>query len=119
MAAKMQTLSLNCRMAMTGLPRTMIFAVSCPDPTSTPGAMNAGPQGVRLLGLDDDIKINDMATLIGMMYGYLDNFEDYHTIEFGEKFRESVDLARSTYGHSVSMKSVIVEPQNLADKTSS
>jgi len=107
---KIRQLAFNCQKAIVGLPRTMVFAVSCPDPASTPDCKMANPRGAKIIGLDHSMNKNDIALLIGMMYGFLDQYEDRYFLDFGEEFREAVDLARSIYGHSVAMSSAIVNP---------
>jgi len=117
MKSKIRQLAFNCQNAIVGLPRTMVFAVSCPDPTSTPDCKMANPRGVRIIGLDYSMNKNDIALLIGMMYGFLDQHEDRYTTEYGEEFREAVDLSRSIYGHSIGMCSAIAKPQESIENT--
>ncbi len=107
---KIRQLAFNCQKAIVGLPRTMVFAVSCPDPASTPDCQMSNPRGARVVGLDHNMNKNDIALLIGMMYGFLDQHEDRYTTEYGEEFRDAVDLARSVYGHSTAMSRAIVNP---------
>ncbi|MBL4698816.1 MAG: hypothetical protein JKX70_08270 [Phycisphaerales bacterium] len=107
---KICQLAFNCQKAIVDLPRTMAFAVSCPDPASTPDCEMANPRGARIVGLDHNMNKNDIALLIGMMYGFLDQHEDRYTTDYGEEFRDAVDLARSVYGHSVAMSTAIVNP---------
>tara|TARA_R110002072_G_scaffold42064_11_gene118046 strand:- start:70117 stop:70539 length:423 start_codon:yes stop_codon:yes gene_type:complete len=107
---KIRQLAFNCQKAIVGLPRTMVFAVSCPDPASTPDCQMSNPRGARVVGLDHNMNKNDIALLIGMMYGFLDQHEDRYTTEYGGEFRDAVDLARSIYGHSTAMSRAIVNP---------
>lgn len=108
---KIRQLAFICQKAIVGFPRTMVFAVSCPDPASTPDCEMANPRGARVIGLDHNMNKNDIALLIGMMHGFLDQHEDFYTTEYEESFREAVDLSWSIYGHSVAMSKEIVYPQ--------
>lgn len=110
MARKIRLLASNCEAATEGLSRTLLIAVSAPDPVSTPDCEHASPRGFRLQTLDDDMAPNEIATLMGTIYGFLDTIEDSYAREFGDSFREAVDRARSTHGHASGMAVVPVEP---------
>ena len=77
-----------------------LLAVSVPDPVSTPDCEHASPRGFRIQTLDDGMGPNEIATLMGTIYGFLDTIEDGYAREFGESFREAVDRARGTHGHA-------------------
>lgn len=111
MKSKIRQLAFNLQSSIVGLPRTMVFAVSAPDPMSTPDCQMSNPLGVKILGLDHQMNQNDIALLIGITYGFLDQYEDQYTMDYGEEFREAVDLARSIYGHSIGMCSAVARPQ--------
>lgn len=99
MARKLRLLTANCEAATAGFARTLLIAVSAPDPLSTPGCRHAGPRGIRVQTLDVGMRPKDLALLVGTIYGLLDRLEDAYTLEFGEDFRGLVDEARSLYGH--------------------
>jgi len=109
MARKIRLLASNCEAAIEGLSRTLLLAVSVPDPVSTPDCQHASPRGFRIQTLDDGMGPNEIATLMGTIYGFLDTIEDGYTREYGESFREAVDQARSTHGHASGMAVVPVE----------
>ena len=110
MTQKIRLLARNCDAATRGLSRTLLIAVSMPDPLSTPDCEHAGPRGIRIQTLDKGMTSTDIAVLMGTIYGMLDTIEDGYTHTFGEDFRESVDTARGTYGHAWGMSVVPVVP---------
>ena len=110
MARKIRLLASNCEAATEGMSRTLLIAVSAPDPVSTPNCEHASPRGFRIQTLDDGMGPNEIATLMGTIYGFLDTIEDEYSREFGESFRESVDRARGTHGHASGMAVVPVKP---------
>ncbi|GAB4545269.1 MAG: hypothetical protein Tsb0013_02990 [Phycisphaerales bacterium] len=110
MARKIRLLASNCEAATEGMSRTLLIAVSAPDPVSTPDCEHASPRGFRIQTLDDGMGPNEIATLMGTIYGFLDTIEDEYSREFGSTFREAVDEARGTHGHASGMAVVPVEP---------
>jgi hypothetical protein len=110
MARKIRLLASNCEAATEGMSRTLLIAVSVPDPVSTPDCEHASPRGFRIHTLDDGVGPNEVALLMGTIYGFLDTIEDEYAREFGESFREAVDDARGTHGHASGMAVVPVEP---------
>lgn len=110
MARKIRLLASNCEAATEGLSRTLLLAVSAPDPVSTPDCEHASPRGIRIQTLDDCMGPNEIATLMGTIYGFLDTIEDEYAREFGDSFREAVDEARGTHGHASGMAVVPMEP---------
>ena len=110
MARKIRLLASNCEAATEGMSRTLLIAVSAPDPVTTPDCEHASPRGFRIQTLDDGMGPNEIATLMGTIYGFLDTIEDGYAREFGESFREAVDQARGTHGHASGMAVVPVEP---------
>ena len=113
MSRKIRTLALSCKAAAEGMPKTLVVGISLPDPMTTPDCEHAAPRGFRLQTLDEDISMEEVATLLGTTYGLLDSFEDYYSRELGERFRELADEARGTYGHGSGMGVVKVEPMKL------
>ena len=112
MAKKIRLLASNCETAMAGLSRTLLLAVSAPDPVSTPDSKHADPRGVRIQTLDKGMTNKDIATLLGTVYGMLDTIEDEYSRVFGDDFREAVDQARGTHGHGQRMTVVPVIPMD-------
>ncbi|MEO1583763.1 MAG: hypothetical protein AAFR96_04225 [Planctomycetota bacterium] len=112
MARKIRLLACSCEAATEGLSRTLLIAVSAPDPVSTPDCEHASPRGFWIQTLDEGTGPDEIATLMGTIYGFLDTIEDEYTREFGEPFREAVDEARGTHGHASGMAVVPVEPSN-------
>ena len=110
MARTIRLLASNCEAATKGLSRTLLIAVSAPDPVSTPDCEHASPRGFRIQTLDDGMGPNEIATLMGTIYGFLDTIEDGYAREFGDSFSEDVDQARGTHGHASGMAVVPVEP---------
>jgi len=110
MAHKIRLLASACEAATEGMPRTLLIAVSAPDPVSTPDCAHASPRGFRIQTLDDGMGPNEIATLMGTIYGFLDTIEDGYAREFGESFRDAVDDARGTHGHASGMAVVPTEP---------
>ena len=110
MARKIRLLASNCKAATDGMSRTLLIAVSAPDPVSTPDCEHASPRGFRIQTLDDGMGPNEIATRMGTIYGFLDTIEDEYSREFGESFRDAVDRARGTHGHASGMAVVPVEP---------
>lgn len=110
MARKIRLLASNCEAATEGLSRTLLLAVSVPDPVSTPDCKHASPRGFRIQTLDDGMGPDEIATLLGAIYGFCDTIEDGYAREFGESFREAVDRARGIHGHASGMAVVPVEP---------
>ncbi|MFI4893889.1 MAG: hypothetical protein ACIAQ0_10710 [Phycisphaerales bacterium JB058] len=110
MERKIRLLATNCEAATEGMSRTLLIAVSAPDPVSTPDCEHAGPRGIRIQTLDDAMGPDEIATLLGAVYGYCDTIEDGYAREFGESFREAVDRARGTHGHLCGMAVVPMEP---------
>ena len=110
MIRKIRMLASNCASATDGFSRTLLIAVSAPDPVGTPDCEMSGPRAVRIQTLDSGMKSADIAVLMGTIYGLLDTIEDDYTREFGEGFRERVDTARGCYGHAVGVVFVPVEP---------
>ena len=76
MARKIRLLASNCEAATEGMSRTLLIAVSAPDPVSTPDCEHASPRGFRIQTLDDGMGPNEIATLMGTIYGFLDTIED-------------------------------------------
>jgi len=112
MARKIRLLASNCEAATAGLSRTLLIAVSVPDPVSTPDCEHASPRGFRIQTLDKGMTSTDIAALMGVLFGMLDVIEDGYAREFGEGFREAVDEARSTHGHGQRMAVVPVVPMD-------
>ena len=112
MARKIRLLASNCEGATAGLSRTLLIAVSAPDPVSTPDCENADPRGIRIQTLDKGMTSTDIAVLMGTLYGMLDTIEHEYAREFGDGFRESVDEARGTHGHGQRMAVVPVVPMD-------
>ena len=112
MARKIRLLASNCEGATAGLSRTLLIAVSAPDPVSTPDCENADPRGIRIQTLDKGMTSTDIAVLMGTLYGMLDTIEHEYAREFGDGFRESVDEARRTHGHGQRMAVVPVVPMD-------
>lgn len=110
MAKKIRLLASNCEVATAGMSRTVLLAVSAPDPVSTPDCEQAGPRGIRIQTLDKGMTSTDIAVLMGTLYGMLDVIEDGYSREFGGGFREAVDEARGTHGHGQQMAVVPVVP---------
>lgn len=110
MTNKIRLLASNCAGATEGFSRTLLIAVSAPDPAGTPDCEMAGPRAVRIQTLDSGMKSADIAVLMGTIYGLLDTIEDDYTREFGEEFRDEVDAARESHGHAVGVVFVPVEP---------
>ena len=112
MARKIRLLASNCEAATAGLSRTLLIAVSAPDPVGTPDCEHADLRGIRIQTLDKGMTSTDIATLMGVVYGMLDVIEDGYAREFGEGFREAVDEARGTHGHGQRMAVVPVVPMD-------
>ena len=112
MARKIRLLASNCEGATAGLSRTLLIAVSAPDPVSTPDCENADPRGIRIQTLDKGMTSTDIAVLMGTLYGMLDVIEDGYSRGFGDGFREAVDEARGTHGHGQRMAVVPVVPMD-------
>ena len=112
MARKIRLLASNCEAATAGLSRTLLLAVSAPDPVSTPDCEYADPRGIRIQTLDKGMTSTDIAVLMGTLYGMLDTIEHEYAREFGDGFRESVDEARGTHGHGQRMAVVPVVPMD-------
>lgn len=110
MQQKIRMLASNCAGATEGVARTLLIAVSSPDPVSTPDCEQAGPRGFRIQTLDKDIEAKDIALLLGSMMGFIEQIEHQYAVEFGEEFHAMVDEARDSHGHSVSMSVVPTEP---------
>lgn len=110
MTRKIRMLASNCASATDGFSRTLLIAVSAPDPVGTPDCEMSGPRAIRIQTLDSGMKSADIAVLMGTIYGLLDTIEDDYTQEFGEGFRDHVDAARESYGHAVGVVFVPVEP---------
>lgn len=108
MARKIRLLASNCEAATAGLSRTLLIAVSAPDPVSMPDFEHAAPRGIRIQTLDKGMTSTDIAVLMGTLYGMLDVIEDGYSREFGDSFREAVDEARGTHGHGQRMTVVPV-----------
>lgn len=108
MAKKIRLLASNCEAATAGLSRTLLIAVSAPDPVSTPDCEHADPRGIRIQTLDKGMRSTDIAVLMGTLYGMLDTIEHEYACEFGDGFREAVDEARGTHGHGQRMAVVPV-----------
>lgn len=101
MARKIRTLAAGCTRVTEGFSRTLLIAVSAPDPVGTPDCEMAAPRAVRIQILDDRMTSTEIAQLIGTIYGLLDTIEDDYMREFGEGFRDAVDNARDAHGHAV------------------
>jgi len=114
MARKIRLLASNCEAATVELSRTLLIAVSAPDPMSTPDCEHADPRGIRIQTLDKGMTSTDIAALMGTLYGMLDVIEDGYSREFGDGFRDAVDEARGTHGHGQRMA---VVPVVLMDTT--
>ena len=112
MARKIRLIASNCETATAELSRTLLIAVSAPDPVSTPHCEHADPRGIRIQTLDKGMTNTDIAVLMGTLYGMLDVIEDGYAREFGEGFREAVDEARGTHGHGQRMAVVPVVPMD-------
>ena len=112
MARKIRMLASNCETATAGLSRTLLIAVTAPDPVSTPDCEHADPRGIRIQTLDKGMTSTDIAALMGTLYGMLDVIEDGYAREFGDGFREAVDEARGTHGHGQRMAVVPVVPMD-------
>ena len=112
MARKIRLLASNCETATAELSRTLLIAVSAPDPLSTPDCEHADPRGIRIQTLDKGMTSTDIAVLMGTLYGMLDVIEDEYAREFGDGFREAVDDARGTHGHGPRMAVVPVVPMD-------
>ena len=110
MARKIRVLASNCEAATVGLSRSLLIAVSSPDPVSTPDCEHAGPRGIRIQTLDKGMASTYIAALMGTLYGMLDTIEHEYAREFGDGFREAVDEARGTHGHGQRMAVVPVVP---------
>lgn len=111
-ARKIRLLASNCEAATAGLSRTLLIAVTAPDPVSTPDCEHAAPRGIRIQTLDKGMTNTDIAVLMGTLYGMLDVIEDGYSREFGDGFREAVDEARGTHGHGQRMAVVPVVPMD-------
>ena len=112
MARKIRLLASNCEAATAGLSRTLLIAVTAPDPVSTPDCEHADARGIRIQTLDKGMTSSDIAVLMGTLYGMLDVIEDGYAREFGDGFREAVDEARGTHGHGQRMAVVPVVPMD-------
>lgn len=112
MARKIRLLASNCETATAELSRTLLIAVSAPDPVSTPDCEHADPRGIRIQTLDKGMTSGDIAVLMGTLYGMLDTIEHEYAREFGDGFREAVDEARGTHGHGQRMAVVPVVPMD-------
>lgn len=112
MARKIRLLASNCEAATAGLSRTLLIAVSAPDPVGTPDCEHAAPRGIRIQTLDKGMTSTDIAVLMGTLYGMLDVIEDEYSREFGDSFREAVDEARGTHGHGQRMAVVPAVPMD-------
>ena len=112
MAKKIRLLASNCEAATAGLSRTLLVAVSAPDPVSTPDNEHADPRGIRIQTLDKGMTSKDIAALLGTVYGMLDTIEDEYSRAFGDGFREAVDEARGTHGHGQRMAVVPIVPMD-------
>jgi hypothetical protein len=108
MKKKIRLLASNCADATQGLSRTLLLAVSAPDPMSTPDAEYSSPRGIRIQTLDKGMRSKDIALLLGSMMGFIDQIENGFAMEFGDEFHTLVDEARDSYGHSVMMDLVPV-----------
>jgi hypothetical protein len=97
---KFRTLAGKCKAAVEGMPRTMLIAVTAPDPGSTPDCEIASPRGLWINTIDSQIHERDMARVLGAMMGMLEKFEHELAMEFGEEIYELVDDARN-FGHAM------------------
>ena len=89
--------------------RTLLLAVSAPDPATTRDCEHAEPRGFWIHRLDTQISMKTVAELLGSMQGLIDMLEHTYTMEFGDEFRELIDDARER-GHSIRMNTVPVTP---------
>jgi hypothetical protein len=97
---KFRTLARGCERAVEGMSRTMLIAVTAPDPGSTPDCEIASPRGLWINTIDSQIHERDMARVLGAMMGMLEKFEHELAMEFGEQVHEMVDDARN-FGHAM------------------
>jgi len=81
-------------------PRTLLLAVTAPDPGSTPDCEMASPRGFWINTLDSQMDHRDVARLLGSMLGVIEMIEHDYTMEFGEEIRELIDDARGS-GHAM------------------
>ena len=118
---KFRTLAGKCKSALDGMPRTLLLAVTAPDPGSTPDCEMASPRGLWINTIDSQIHARDVARVVGSMMGMLEKYEHELAMEFGEEIREAVDDARD-FGHAmrwgcVPMESMEARPWSRAKVT--
>jgi len=109
MDKKVRMIAGRCNGAIRGLPRTMLLAVSAPDPVTTPECEHAEPRVFWINQLDTQITFKAAAEMLGAMQGLIDMLEGEFVDRFGQEFREVIDDARGR-GHSVRMNMVPTEP---------
>ena len=106
---KIRMIAGRCSGATRGMPRTLLLAITAPDPTTTPDCEHAEPRACWINQLDMQITFKAAAEMIGAMQGLVDMLENQFVNEFGDEFREAIDDARGR-GHSVRMNMVPTEP---------
>jgi len=90
----------KCRMAAEGTPRTLLLAVTAPDPEMTPDSENASPQGFWINTIDSETGAREYALVLGAMLGLIEKLEHDLVVEFGDDLREVIDDARG-FGHAI------------------
>lgn len=109
MDRKIRVIANRCSAATRGMSRTLLLAVSAPDPVSTPDCEHAEARGFWVHQLDTKITVKSMAEMLGSMQGLIDMLENDLTLEFGEEVRELIDDARGR-SHTIRMNMVATEP---------
>lgn len=109
MDRKIRMIAGRCSGVTRGMPRTLLLAVTAPDPTTTPDCEHAAPRAFWINQLDTQITFKAAAEMLGAMQGLIDMLEHNFVMEFGDEFREAIDEARSR-GHTVRRNMVPTEP---------
>lgn len=109
MDRKIRMIAGRCSGVTSGMPRTLLLAVTAPDPTTTPDCEHAAPRAFWINQLDTQITLKAAAEMLGAMQGLIDMLESEYVNEFGDEFREAIDDARAR-GHTVRRNMVPTEP---------
>ena len=106
---KVRVIAGRCSGATRGMPRTLLIAITAPDPTTTPDCEHAEPHAFWINQLDTQVTFKAAAEMLGAMQGLIDMLEGEFVDRFGDEFRVAIDDARGR-GHRVQMDMVPTEP---------
>ena len=106
---KIRMIAGRCAGAARGFPRTMVVAVTLPDPEVTPDCQHEDPRAVWVNQFDTRMTPNAVASLLGAMQSVIDFLEDGYYEEFGPEIREGFDDVRARM-HGLRANTVAMEP---------